>query len=81
MQVRLRPSRKTIMTLDHDGRVELTIAQVSKRDGGTYSCVATNEVGKTESFAVLKVLSKEEASVTENHVEAVEKKEVPKEIP
>lgn len=71
------------MTLDHDGRVELTIAQVSKRDGGTYSCVATNEVGKTESFAVLKVLPKDEgvAPIADNHVEATERQEVPREIP
>lgn len=70
------------MTLDHDGRVELTIAQVSKRDAGTYSCVATNEVGKAESFAVLKVVPKDEA-VAENHVEVAEtpKTEVVKKLP
>lgn len=73
------------MTLNHDGRVKLTIAQVSKRDGGTYSCAASNEVGKAESFAVLKVLPKdEEGGVSvENHVEVSEKREVevPREIP
>lgn len=70
LQVRLRPSRKTIMTLDHDGRVELTIAQVSKRDAGAYSCIASNEVGKAESYTVLKIIPKDEASVVaENHVQ------------
>lgn len=69
------------MTLDHDGRVELTIAQVNKRDAGTYSCIATNEVGKAESFAVLKVLAKEGAA--ENHVEIAkeEKVAIAKELP
>lgn len=68
------------MTLDHDGRVELTIAQVSKRDAGTYNCVATNEVGRAESFASLKVLQKDEGEATtfENNVETVE---VSKELP
>lgn len=65
------------MTLDHDGRIELTIAQVSKRDAGTYSCVATNEVGKAESFAILKVIAPKEEEV----VEQVAEIEVPREIP
>lgn len=46
------------MTLSHDGRLELTIAKVSKRDAGTYSCVATNHVGRAESFASVKVAQK-----------------------
>lgn len=61
------------MTLNHDGRVELTIAQVGKRDAGTYSCVATNEVGKAESFAVLKVLAKGSAGPDDRTVTEEEK--------
>ena len=47
-QVRLRPSRRIIMTLSHDGCVEITVAHLTKRDEGTYTCVATNEVGKAQ---------------------------------
>ncbi|KAG8223459.1 hypothetical protein J437_LFUL001953 [Ladona fulva] len=44
--VRLRPRRLTIMTLDHDGRVELVVASATARDSGLYECTATNEVGR-----------------------------------
>lgn len=62
------------MTIDHDGNVVLTIAQINKRDAGTYSCIATNEVGKAESFAVVKVMAKEEGD--ENQIEVSEKEKV-----
>ena len=47
--VRLRPSRRIVMTLDHDGTVELALAGVTARDAGVYSCTATNEVGRAET--------------------------------
>lgn len=55
LQIRLRPSRRIIMTLSHDGHVELTVAHVTKRDAGFYTCAATNEVGKSESVARVKI--------------------------
>ncbi|XP_069686561.1 titin homolog isoform X2 [Periplaneta americana] len=47
--VRLRPSRHIVMTLNHDGTVELALAGVTARDAGVYSCTATNEVGRAET--------------------------------
>ncbi|XP_026670517.1 myosin light chain kinase, smooth muscle-like [Ceratina calcarata] len=47
--IRLRPSRRTVMTLNHDGTVELSLARITPRDAGTYCCTATNEVGCTET--------------------------------
>ncbi|PNF38132.1 hypothetical protein B7P43_G14601, partial [Cryptotermes secundus] len=47
--VRLRPSRRIVMTLNHDGTVELALAGISARDAGVYSCTATNEVGRAET--------------------------------
>jgi len=37
------------MTLDHDGTVELTIAGMTDRDIGVYTCTASNEVGRCET--------------------------------
>ncbi|XP_066996546.2 titin homolog isoform X2 [Anabrus simplex] len=54
--VRLRPSRRTIMTLNHDGTVELALAGVTARDAGVYSCTATNEVGRCETSGRVSVL-------------------------
>lgn len=53
--VRLRPSRRIVMTLNHDGTVELALAGVSARDAGVYSCTATNEVGRAETSTRLRV--------------------------
>ncbi|KAJ9593668.1 hypothetical protein L9F63_014779, partial [Diploptera punctata] len=53
--VRLRPSRRIVMTLDHDGTVELALAGVTARDAGVYSCTATNEVGRAETSAKVNV--------------------------
>lgn len=47
--IRLRPSRRIVMTLDHDGTIELTIAGVTDRDVGVYTCTASNEVGRCET--------------------------------
>ncbi|XP_011864762.1 PREDICTED: myosin light chain kinase, smooth muscle-like isoform X3 [Vollenhovia emeryi] len=47
--IRLRPSRRAIMTLSHDGTVQFSLANVTVRDAGVYSCTATNVVGQTET--------------------------------
>lgn len=46
--VRLRPSRKVAATLDNDGYVELVISNATIADSGTYKCIASNAVGRTE---------------------------------
>ncbi|XP_054274333.1 titin-like isoform X2 [Macrosteles quadrilineatus] len=47
--VRLRPSRRLVMTLDPEGRVELALAHLTERDAGLYTCSATNAVGRAET--------------------------------
>lgn len=37
------------MTLSHDGTVQFSLANVTTRDAGVYSCTATNVVGQTET--------------------------------
>ncbi|XP_043669858.1 titin-like isoform X2 [Vespula pensylvanica] len=54
--LRLRPSRRTIMTLNHDGTVELSLAKVTCRDAGVYSCTAINEVGRAETSTRVNVI-------------------------
>ncbi|XP_059475294.1 titin homolog [Neocloeon triangulifer] len=54
--IRLRPSRRMEMTLDHDGNVELRVANAGPRDAGMYTCTAVNEVGRAESSARVQVL-------------------------
>uniref|UniRef100_A0A1B0CWT0 Muscle M-line assembly protein unc-89 n=1 Tax=Lutzomyia longipalpis TaxID=7200 RepID=A0A1B0CWT0_LUTLO len=46
---KLRPSRRILTTLDHNGFVELVIAEAKITDGGIYTCIASNAVGQTES--------------------------------
>lgn len=46
--IRLRPSRKIIVTLDNDGFVELVISNATSFDAGNYTCVASNAVGRCE---------------------------------
>lgn len=46
------------MTLDHDGRIELTIAGVKPQDSGIYTCTATNAVGSAETNTRIEVFSK-----------------------
>lgn len=43
------------MTLSYDGRVELLVGGVTKKDAGVYTCVASNEVGRAESSAKVEV--------------------------
>lgn len=57
--VRLRPSRKAIMTLDRDGQIELALASVTGRDAGVYTCTASNEVGRASTSGKVEVVSGE----------------------
>jgi hypothetical protein len=47
--IRLRPSRRIQATLDTDGIVTLIIKEANVKDAGTYTCVASNAVGRVES--------------------------------
>lgn len=47
------------MTLDHDGRTELTIANVKPQDSGIYTCTATNAVGSAETNTRIEVFSRD----------------------
>ncbi|XP_039306923.1 titin isoform X3 [Solenopsis invicta] len=47
--IRLRPSRRSIMTLSHDGTVQFSLINVTMRDAGVYSCTATNIIGQAET--------------------------------
>ncbi|XP_053624068.1 titin homolog isoform X6 [Plodia interpunctella] len=57
--VRLRPSRRAIMTLDRDGQIELALAFVTPRDAGVYTCTASNEVGKASTSGKVEVIAGE----------------------
>ncbi|XP_072930915.1 uncharacterized protein [Epargyreus clarus] len=54
--VRLRPSRRAVMTLDHDGQIELALAAVTSRDAGVYTCAASNEVGRASTSGKVEVV-------------------------
>ncbi|XP_043525679.1 titin homolog isoform X2 [Frieseomelitta varia] len=54
--IRLRPSRRTVMTLNHDGTVQLSLAKVTQRDVGVYCCTATNEVGCAETSTRVSII-------------------------
>ena len=55
--IRLRPRRRAVMNLRHDGTVELLLANVTSRDAGVYTCTATNEVGRAETSSRVSVIS------------------------
>ncbi|XP_050361303.1 titin-like isoform X2 [Nymphalis io] len=57
--VRLRPSRRAIMTLDRDGQIELAVASVTSRDAGVYTCTASNEVGMASTSGKVEIVSGE----------------------
>lgn len=46
------------MNLHPDGRLELIISGCTKRDAGTYSCLASNEVGSAEASAAVEIIPK-----------------------
>lgn len=46
------------MNLHHDGRLELIIAGCTKRDAGTYNCLASNEVGSAGASAAVEIIPK-----------------------
>ncbi|KAL0100118.1 hypothetical protein PUN28_019519 [Cardiocondyla obscurior] len=64
--IRLRPSRRAIMTLSHDGTVQFSLANVTTRDAGVYSCTATNVVGQTETSTRVAVTAIEDQSIDES---------------
>lgn len=53
--VRLRPSRRLVVTVDPEGRVELALAHVTSRDAGVYTCTASNIVGRSETSCQVSV--------------------------
>ncbi|XP_038216981.1 uncharacterized protein LOC119835922 isoform X2 [Zerene cesonia] len=55
--VRLRPSRKTVMTLNRDGQIELALASVTSRDAGVYTCTASNEVGQASTSGKVEIVT------------------------
>ncbi|XP_023937954.2 uncharacterized protein LOC112045836 isoform X2 [Bicyclus anynana] len=62
--VRLRPSRRAVMTLDRDGQIELALASVATRDAGVYTCTASNEVGRASTSGKVEVVRGESTSET-----------------
>lgn len=57
--VRLRPSRRIIFTLDNDGFVELVISNATPADAGTYKCIASNAVGRSECSCKVIIMHKQ----------------------
>lgn len=45
------------MTLSHDGTVRFSLANITARDAGVYSCTATNAVGHTETSTRVAVIA------------------------
>ncbi|CAL4067925.1 unnamed protein product, partial [Meganyctiphanes norvegica] len=57
------------------GYVALTIKQLIIQDAGTYTCVATNTLGKSQVKCTLVVISKTEKEVESHYSETVQKME------
>ena len=60
------------------GYVALTVKQVAQHDQGTYSCIATNACGRTETKAQLRMISKSEAEFQNKSWESIQKMETKK---
>lgn len=74
--MRLRPSRKTVTTLSHDGRIELSVGSVCGSDAGVYTCVATNEVGRAETCSTVEISGKfKSLEESEESEEAIQKEQ------
>lgn len=58
------------MTLSYNGCLELSLANVTARDAGVYTVVASNDVGRGESSARVDVIEGKKTSTLES--EAVE---------
>ncbi|KAM3969006.1 uncharacterized protein ACR2FA_003089 isoform 2-T2 [Aphomia sociella] len=54
--IRLRPSRRAVMTLDRDGQIELALAAITPREAGVYTCTASNEVGRASTSGKVEVI-------------------------
>lgn len=79
-QIRLRPSRRAVMTVSHSGRVELCLGSLTYKDAGVYTCVATNEVGRAETSARL-IINERSLGSAQNHFGETIEKVVPKDVP
>lgn len=58
--IRLRPSRRIQASLDCDGIVTLIITEATEKDAGTYTCVASNAVGRVECNCRINVIENAE---------------------
>lgn len=56
------------MALSHDGTVQFSLANVTTRDAGVYSCTATNVVGQTETSTKVVVMTaiQDQSSIDES---------------
>lgn len=64
---KLRPSRRTIISLDHEGFVQLVISSATAPDAGLYSCVATNAVGQAETSGYVTIDSLDSNTGNRSH--------------
>merc|ERR1719474_1311657 len=60
------------------GYVALTVKQVAHHDQGTYSCIATNACGRTETKAQLRMISKADADFQSKSWESIQMMETRK---
>lgn len=61
------------MTISHSGRVELCLGSLTYQDSGTYTCVATNEVGRAETSAHVEVGDRSRGEVSTTYPAEVPK--------
>lgn len=54
--IQLRNGRRVDIITDHDGKLELRIAGVTKRDSGKYSLRVSNDTGIIESHCDVNVV-------------------------